>query len=497
MKNFYRIIFIIAFIFSQNLLAQDEKVDKINSYISQAMASWKMPGFAVAIVKNDSVIFENGFGVREAGKSDAVDENTLFVIASCSKAFTTAALAILVDRGKIGWDDQVIKYLPYFQMYDPWITSHITIRDLITHRSGLATFSGDFLWLGTTYDRKEVISRARYLKPTSEFRTKYGYQNIMFITAAEIIKAVTDTSWGDFIQVNILNKIGMTHTNTSYAQLRNAGNVAQSHYLKNDEWKAYPYSQADNAQGALGINSCVSDMAQWLRLQLGKGKYKDKQIFSEKESNEMLSNQFAFGRVNYGLGWFVSYKNGKRIINHGGGMPGMISDVTIVPEENFGFVILSNYESGMVNSVRNYILDIMTNAEPQDYEKRTHEAWAKRIEKFDDEMKRREDVRAKDTEPSMPREKYCGVYEDKMYGKAEVTLKDDELFLQFLPSPTFCGELHHYQYDTFYIDWKDDFLTRGFVKFDMDFNGEPNKFSLEVPNSPDFIFTELLFEKVK
>ncbi len=491
-------LFIYAIIFlTFPLNAQSDKFSKIDSFIDNAMTDWKMPGFAVAIVKDDSIQFVKGYGVRENGKSGPVDENTLFVIASCSKAFTTASLAILIDQGKLDWDDPVTKYLPDFQMYDPWVTKEITIRDLVTHRSGLATFSGDFLWLGSNYDTKEVIRRARFLKPTSSFRTKYGYQNIMFITAAEIIKTVTDTSWGDYIKAHFFDKLGMNNSNTSYVQMREAENVAMSHYQKNGEMKTYDYTQKDNAHGALGINSSAKDMAQWIRLQLAKGKYNDQRIFSERQANEMWSNHFAFGNLNYGLGWFIRYTNGKKVLNHGGGMPGMISDVTLVPEENFGFVILSNYETGMVSAVRSYIIDIMTDVEPKDYLKLSKEGWTKRLERFDNEFKRREEIRNKDSKPSLPLEKYCGIYEDKMYGKAEVSLKDDKLFLQFLPTPTFNGILNHYQYDMFYIDWQDEFLTRGWLKFEMDFNGNPNKITFEVPNSPDFIFTELLFEKVK
>ncbi|MEK6553558.1 MAG: serine hydrolase domain-containing protein, partial [Bacteroidota bacterium] len=195
------ILLLISFLIT-NSFAQQDKLQKIDEFINKAMKDWEMPGFSVAIVKNDSVIFAKGYGVRNINKSDPVDENTLFVIAPCSKAFTTASLAILVDQGKIKWDDPVTKYLPDFQMYDPWVTKEITIRDLTSHKSGLETFSGDFLWLNSTYDRKEVINRARYLKPTSSFRSKYGYQNIMFITAAEVIKAVTDTSWSDYIKTH-------------------------------------------------------------------------------------------------------------------------------------------------------------------------------------------------------------------------------------------------------------------------------------------------------
>jgi hypothetical protein len=289
----------------------------------------------------------------------------------------------------------------------------------------------------------------------------------------------------------------MKHTDTSYKIFNNDENAAKAHYLKNGVMKIYSNTQQDNAYGALGINSSAIEMAQWIRLQLGKGKYNGERIFSERQSNEMWSNQTPIGNNNYGLGWMIGYKNGKKIISHGGGMPGMISNVTLIPEDNFGFVLLSNLEVGMVSAVNSYIIDIMTNVEPKDYEKMILEGFAKREESREKELKRREEIRIKDSKPSLPLEKYCGMYEDKMYGQAEVSLKNGKLFLQFIHTPTFKGELKHYQFDQFYIDWEDEFLTRGFVKFEMDFKADVKKMTFEVPNSPDFIFTELLFEKGK
>ena len=491
---FYSSLLLFVFIFT-NSHAQQDKIQKIDAFITKAMADWKMPGFSVAIVKNDSVIFAKGYGVKDITKNEPVDENTLFVIASCSKAFTTASLATLIDAGKLKWDDPVTKYLPNFQMYDPWVTKEMMVRDLVTHRSGLATFSGDFLWLSSTYDRKEVISRARFLKPTSSFRSRYGYQNIMFITAAEIIKAITDTTWADYVRAHILNPLGMNHTNTSYALFNKDGNAAKAHYEKDGTMKIYSDVQQDNAHGALGLNSSAIEMAQWIRLQLGKGTYNKQKIFSDRQSMEMWLNQTAIGIGNYGLGWGINYKNGKKTLSHGGGMPGMVSQVTLVPEDNFGFVLLSNLEVGMVGAVNNYILDVMTNVEPKDYEKIALDGYAKRKAGFEKEISRREEIRVKDSKPSLPLEKYCGTYEDKMYGDATVSLKDGKLYLHFIPTPTFRGELKHYQYDTFQIDWEDEFLTRGYVKFDMNFKGGVKQMTFEVPNSPDFIFTELLFEK--
>ncbi|OGU78136.1 MAG: hypothetical protein A2499_17545 [Stygiobacter sp. RIFOXYC12_FULL_38_8] len=498
MKSRSLLVTVLVFLFVNLSFAQQEKLQKIDSYINSAMKDWKMPGFAVAIVKNDSVVFAKGYGVRDVRTNEPVDENTLFMIASCTKAFTTASLATLVDRGKIKWDDKVINYLPSFQMYDPWITKEITIRDLVTHRSGLETFSGDILWLGSTYDAKEVIRRARFLKPTSSFRSKYGYQNIMFSVAGSIIPVVTDTSWSDYIKAHIFSQLGMNRSVTSIKEMKDASNFAFPH--KTVKGNVVPYNDfwsIETVAPAGAINSCVADMSKWIRLQLKNGKFSNKQIFSERQSNEMWSNQTAIGNANYGLGWFIRYWNGKKMLNHGGGMPGMISDVSILPEENFGLVILSNAESGMVTAIRNYIMETFINKEPKDWNKTMLENWQKREDGFAKEDKRREDVRVKDTKPSLPLEKYCGIYEDAMYGKAEISLKDGKLFMQFLPTPFFRGELKHYHYDTFYIDWEDDFLTRGWSKFEMNFNAEIKKFTIEVPNSPDFIFTELSFEKVK
>ena len=496
MKKRFLVIIVFQFLFFSFSFSQQEKIQKIDTYIQSAMKEWKMPGFAVAIVKNDSIVFAKGYGVKDIRTNEPVNENTLFMIASCTKAFTTAALSILVDQGKIKWEDPVTKYLPDFQMYDTWVTKHMMIKDLVTHRSGLETFSGDILWLGSTYDSKEVIRRSQFLKPTSSFRSKYGYQNIMFSVAGSIVPAVTDTTWGEYINAHIFKPLGMDNSVTSISEMKENGNFAFPHKIV--KGNVIPYNDfwsIESVAPAGAINSSVADMSQWLRLQLRKGKFNGKQIFSEQQSNEMWSNQMAIGNSNYGLGWFIRYWNGKKLLNHGGGMPGMISDVSILPEENVGLVILSNAESGMVTAIRNYVLEVLINKEPKDWSKIMLDGWQKREENFEKENKRREEVRVKDTKPSLPLEKFCGTYEDKMYGKAEVTLKDGELYLQFLPSPFLRGKLHHYHFDTFYIDWEDDFLTRGWVKFDMNFDAAIKKFTIEVPNSPDFIFTELLFEK--
>ncbi len=494
MKTVLRSLLLLFVMLSQ-LAAQDFK--KLDTFIEKGMKDWQMPGFSVAIVKNDSVIYAKGFGVTELGKEGKVDENTLFVIASLSKAFTTASIARLVDQGKLKWDDPVIKYLPDFQMYDPWVTKEISIRDLVTHRSGLVTFSGDILWLGSNYDTKEVLRRSRYLKPVSSFRTKYGYSNLMYTAAGAVLEAVTDTSWQNYIKENFFKPLGMKRSVTSITELQKSSNIAKAYKMDGGKLSVIKYYSVDAVAPAAGINSSAIEMAQWIRLQLGKGKYEGKRIFSERQSAEMWMNSFAVGNGAIGLGWFADYYKGKRVLSHGGGMPGMVSNVTLVPEEKFGFVLLSNLENSMTSAVRSYIMDLMLGLEEKDYNTEMLKRFNAGMERRQKEFDRRDSIRVKNTTPSLPLEKYTGIYEDKMYGKAEVSVKDGSLFLQFLPSKEFRGELKHYHYDTFTIDWADQFLTKGWVKFEMDFNADIEKFTIEVPNSPDFVFTELEFIKEK
>jgi len=496
-RKFVQSFSILIFLFVSFISAQNSKIKDIDEYIAKAAKDWQMPGVAVAIVRNDSVIFAKGYGVRDINKGGAVDENTLFVIASCSKAFTTAALSMLADQRKIAWDDQVVKYLKDFQMYDPWVTKEITIRDLVTHRSGLETFSGDIMWLGSNYDRKEVIRRARYLKPTSSFRTRFGYQNIMYSAAGEVIPAVTDTTWDDFIKARILTPLGMKRSVTRISELVKMDNIASAHQFRGGKTSVIGYYPVDNVAAAAAINSSVSEMAQWIRLQLGKGAINGKRLISTRYINEMWSNQFAIGNGNYGLGWNVNYFKGKKIVSHGGGMPGMISEVCLIPEDNIGFVILTNLDCNFKGAIKNRLLDEFLGGTKPDWSAQFLPGKIRTDNMIKGENDRREKNRVQNTTPSFPLEKYTGTYEDIMYGNVKVSLNEGKLFLEMLPSKTFKGELKHWNFDTFYIDWEEEFLTRGWIKFDMDFQGNIKQMTMEVPSSPDFIFTELLFKKLK
>src|SRR5262245_30557519 len=235
----------------------------LESYARKALDEWKAPGLALAVVSDDRVIVAKGFGVRETGKVAPVDERTLFSIASCSKAFTAAALAILIDERKLRWEDKATKYLPAFQLYDPYVTRELTVRDLVCHRSGLATFGGDLVWYNTTHSRDEILHRLRHLRPTASFRSAFGYQNNLFLAAGQIVPVVAGRSWDEFVRERIFEPLGMAAT-TSVKSV--GANAATPHMVRDDRAIVIPPCQSDNIGPAASINAGARDMAQWLRL---------------------------------------------------------------------------------------------------------------------------------------------------------------------------------------------------------------------------------------
>jgi len=490
----------------------EARLKEIDDYATKAGRDWNVPGFAIAIVKDDRVVFAKGYGVRELGKPTPVDDKTLFAIASNTKAFTSAALAILVDEGKVKWDDPVTKYLPEFQLYDPYVTREMTLRDLLSHRSGLATFGGDLLWYETSYDRKEILRRIRYLKPTSSFRSRYGYQNIMFLAAGEVVAVVTGKSWDEFVRERFFAPLGMTTTQTSVRNFKPADNVATPHNEAGGQLHAIRYGVVDQAGGAAAINSNVSEMAQWLRLQLGRGTYEGKQFFSRAAAREMWTPHTIIPiselgeKLNptrhfytYGLGWFLSDYHGRKVASHGGGLDGMISQVAMMPEESLGVVVLSNSETGLPSLMVNKIFDVFLGVPPRDWsaEALARAKAAKEAEKGEEQKLEAE--RAKDTKPSLALEKYAGTYTGAMYGDAKVALENGKLVLRLAPSPNFVGDLEHWQYDTFRVKWRDTVVypfPKGFVTFTLDARGRVDEMKIDVPN-PDFDFKELEFRRAQ
>jgi CubicO group peptidase (beta-lactamase class C family) len=506
-------LLLLLLILSPTLLAQtlEERLKEIDEYASKAGQDWKVPGFALAIVKDDRIVFVKGYGVRELGKPEPVDKDTLFAIASNTKAFTTAALATLVDEGKLKWDDPVTKYLPWFQLYDPYVTREMTVRDLLSHRSGLATFGGDLLWYETTYPRQEVIRRVRYLRPTYGFRSHYGYQNIMFLTAGEIIPAVTGESWDDYVKERFFTPLGMTRTNTTFKQLTSSQNVATPHNEFEGRVRVIHYSNVDSAGGAATINSSAAEMAQWIRLQLGRGTYEGRKIFGADRSREMWTPNTVVSGVSesaekfnptvhfnlYGMGWFLSDYRGRKVVTHSGGLDGMTSRVALLPEENLGVVILTNSETPLQSFLWYKVFDVFTGAAPRDWSAEYMARVKAARERDAAEAKKIEDARVPNTHPSLPLSSYAGTYGGAMYGDARVTEENGHLVVRLLPSPNYVGDLEHWHFDTFRLKWRESVVypyPRGFLTFTLDPQGKVSEMKIDVPN-PDFDFKELEFKR--
>jgi len=503
----HTLILVIALSATLKLSAQQNQVtEDLDKYFSAALSKWKVPGMAIAITLDDSVVLLKGYGVRETNKNGRVDENTSFAVASNTKSFTATAIGMLVDEGKVHWDDKVIDYLPWFKLYDPYVTGNMTIRDLLSHRSGLETFSGDLIWYGSTYSRDEIIKRAAYLKPNYGFRANYGYSNIMYLAAGQIVAEVSGLSWDEFIDQRILKPLGMKHTNTSITKLDLKGNTAIPHNDVEEDIIAINYLNWDNIGPAGSINSSAADMIKWIQFQLKKGKWDDQTLVSEKSLRELWSPQ-TIQRVSansekmwpsthfksYGMGWGLMDYHGKKVISHSGGYDGMISYTAFVPESKLGFVILTNKNSSLYYPLSYKILDSYLSSDTTDWSNLFHGLIEKNKQAEIKEKEEKISERIAGTSPTFPLEKYAGSYISEIYGEVKVTMKDNQLYLNFIPTPIFHSPLVHWQYNTFTLKFPDvPSLPEGKAAFILGQESEVVKLLIDVPN-PDFDFTELEF----
>lgn len=488
------VLILILFICTGLAPAQEAPLQGFDDYVNKALAEWKVPGVAIAIVKDDRIVFAKGYGVRELGKPSPVDERTLFAIGSSSKAFTAASIAMLVDEGKLKWDDPATKYLPAFQLYDPYATRELTVRDLLSHRSGLER--GDLLWYASPYDRNEILRRVRFLKPTRSLRAHFGYQNIMFLAAGQIVPSITGKDWDDFMRERIFVPLGMTATSTSIKALANSQDVATPHAKLDDKVQTVAWRNIDNIAPAGSINSNVLDMAQWVRLQLGGGMYENKRLLSSGAVKEMHAPQTIIRLegpmeilypqahfLSYGLGWFLSDYRGRKIVEHGGAIDGMRAEVAMMPEEKLGIVILTNLHGSVLPQPLMYrIFDAYLGAPQRDWSAEIQKTFKALEDQAKAIEKKAEAERVTGTSSSLPLEKYAGSYQSEMYGDAKVAFENGKLVAHF--GPNFIGDLEHWNYNTFRVTWRDRMEGKGFINFRLNTQGKVEAISFE--NIADF-----------
>jgi len=492
--------------------------------VERTMKLFDVPGIAIAIVKDGKVVATQGFGVRKLGAPDKVDAKTLFEVASNSKAFTAAALAMLVDEGKLAWDDPVTKHLPDFQMYDAYVTHEMTVRDLLTHRSGLGLGAGDLLWWPTTnFSTDEIIHKLRFIRPATSFRSSYAYDNLLYIVAGKIIAAKSGKTWGETIHERILAPVGMVSTTTSLAESAGNPDVANAHSKINDRIAAVKAMPVPNAVGAVGINTNAEDIARWMNVLLAGGKVgtdangKEIRLYSAKQAREMWTAQtpmrisepdpkLAATRPNflaYGLGFQLRDWQGRLVAMHSGALQGFYSKVVLVPEAKLGIAILTNAESGgSLNALQYQLLDRMLDpAAATD--------WIGIVKAVEDENHAKElarigkanAARAAKSQPSLARTAYDGEYQDPWYGIATIKHEGNRQILTMSRTPDLTGELEHYQHDTFIVRWKErNFNADAYVTFALNPDGSIERMRMQpISTETDFSydFQDLNFTPVK
>jgi CubicO group peptidase (beta-lactamase class C family) len=468
--------------------AQPAPLQGLDAYVEQALREWGVPGLALAVVRNDSVIYARGYGVRELGGTEPVDEHTLFAIASTTKAMTTAVLGTLVDEGRLGWDDAAGEHLPWFLLQDPFVTRALTVRDLVTHRGGLAR--SDNLWIAAPFDRLEVLRRARHL-PVTEFRGGYGYNNIMYIAAGELAAAVAGMSWDDLLEQRIFTPLGMTRSTSRAAVVDRRQNVATAHTRPDGVVTVMARRDYDNIGGAGAVWSSAQDMAQWIRLHLNDGEYGGRRVLRPATVRELHSPQTVmrsdsvaermFPETNfraYGLGWFLQDYHGRKLVHHSGSINYTRTQVGMIPAQDIGVVVSANLSTSNLQTALMYrVLDALLGLPAQDWSGAYLELARRSESTAARQAAEVEAARVADTQPSLAPASYAGTYRSTVYGDVAIEASDGRLVLRY--APEYVADLEHWHHDTFRATWRSTGFGRAFVTFALDSRGRPASLQLD------------------
>ncbi|MGB3642766.1 MAG: serine hydrolase domain-containing protein [Rivularia sp. (in: cyanobacteria)] len=415
-----------------NLYSQKIQLDSIEPFINQLMEDFEVTGLSIGIIKNDSIVYSKGFGTRKINENLPVNENTIFGIGSISKSFTALTLGILVDEGKIKWDDRVRDYLPYFELYDPYVTQNFTIRDLLTHRSGLKEISGGTLWYHSELSRKDIIKRLKYLEPVSGFREKPSYQNVMYLVAGEIVKEVTGTSWDDFLKKRVFDKLGMRNS-TSISSVRVSNKNLAFPHVWNENFKKTRVNQekGDNLAAAGFIYSSSNEMISYMRLLLNDGVFEQDTLISKKTIEEIFKPQIIypiegspFGNefTSYGFGWWVTPKSNSKLIEHNGGIDGMHAKLFMLKDLNIGVIILTNIsKEPAAFLLKAKLLEQIFEDKSLDFYE-TVKGYRDRRVSQEPKIK----TRINNTSPSVELNNFTGIYTDRMYGDIRIELLNNK-----------------------------------------------------------------------
>lgn len=505
------LLFTSSFLFAQ--LSQSST----DSLVTATMKAFDVPGIAVGVVKDGKLVFAKGYGVRSITTGQPVDTKTLFGIASNSKAFTANALGMLADEGKIKWDDKVTDYLPGFQMFDPYVTREFTIRDLLTHRSGLGLGAGDLMFFpdGGNFSRDEAIYNIRFLQPVSSYRSKFDYDNNLYMVAGEVIKKVSGLEWEEFVETRMMKPVGMQTSTASWNRIKNNNNVIDAHAPADGKLVQIPHDWNPIVNAAGGIMSNIEDLGKWLILQMNDGAYPNGQhLISKKNHAETWQLQTILpvgnpGYYNthfsgYGLGWFLKDVKGYKQVSHTGGLAGTVTQITLMPEMNLGIIVLTNQQQGVAfSTITNTILDSYLGLPDHN--------WLSLYKtRYNNGNREADSIKAviSATISKLQKEKGAGFsplnitgsYKDAWFGQVNITNTNGKLEFSSVKSPRLKGELLRYSTTTYIVRWYDrSFDADAYCVFTLNKEGMPVSFTMEAisPQTDfSFDFQDLLLKKM-
>lgn len=510
-RYLWSLLLVLSSLPASRLPAQSAPRD-LDASITKILKDFDQPGAAIAVIRDGKVVFQQGWGVRAVGDTTKVNEHTRFQVASNSKAMTAAALAILVEEGKLSWDDRVIDHLPWFRLGgDAFITRDFRVRDLLCHRSGLSLGQGDLLIFGSDYTSTEIAHRLRFLNPPGSFRSGFAYDNVLYIVAGELVAAVSGMPWEDFVATRIMAPLGMRESSPALSRINLKDNVAAAHDRRDGKPVIVAHDSVINALAAGGVVASVSDWTRWMRVQLDSGRVEaNTRLWSPMQTRTMWEPHVAlpFGDpppgyaalkpnfMGYGLGWFLRDYRGTKLVWHDGGLQGMLSRTILVPEKKLGIVIFTNGMTGAYQALGWTVLDWALGAPKTDWLSlilNADQGGQARDKAFEDSASA---ARRRDIGPSLPLEKLAGRYRDEWYGDVTLAVEGGHLVMRWSHSAPYTADLEHWQYDTFRARMREKTTADAFVTFALKADGTIDRMTLApVLPSTDFSFDyqDLLF----
>jgi CubicO group peptidase (beta-lactamase class C family) len=476
--------FLLCLTLSAPIAAQQRPLDGFDAYVTKAMADWRIPGMAVVVVKDDSVLFMKGYGVRELGKPDRVTVHTRFGNMSTTKAFTALLAAMLADSGRLSLDDPVQKHLPAVQFADPYVTREITVRDLLTHRVGFG--DPEYLWDHSGFDFDAMLPRLRYVPPTASFRSRFQYNNVTYGLAGAIVAHAAGTTWQSLMRSRIYGPLGMTESYPDAQEMAAAGvtDVSSPHGIVRDTVRVLPVAATvtDVIASAGAAFTTATDMAKWLRFLLDSGRVAGRRLVSAPSFAQLFKPQQIIVRPMYptatlvhphfqayGLGWFLQDYRGEFVAMHTGSIEGRSAIIGLLPDRRVGVAVLTNLDHSELRHALMYtVFDrFIGTAAPgggHDWSVEMRAMYKALADTAAAAARAQESKRVANTRPTLPLERYAGTYGDSLYGNAIVTLDNGRLSLQ---AGTAKGQMEHWQYDVFRVTWPDPFWDPLYVSFSL------------------------------